>query len=382
MRPILFLSLLILFCSCAKKESTPAPRPPFSIETRPFGALPTGDSVSLYTLRNANGMTISVMNYGGIITSLTAPDRNGQFADVVLGYDSLPPYLPHNGFPYFGCIVGRYANRIGGAKFSLDGKSYSLAPNNGVNTLHGGIRGFDKALWHVTPTVSDSSADLVLRHESPDGEEGFPGTLNVTVTYRLTGRNALEIAYVAATDAPTVVNLTQHSYFNLAGAGTGDILSHELMINAEKFTPVDAGLIPTGELRPVAGTPMDFRAPTTIRNRVDDADEQITRGGGYDHNWVLNGTGDSLRLAAEARDPESGRTLEILTTEPGVQFYCGNFLDGSLTGKGNRVYNRRFGFCLETQHFPDSPNRPAFPSTVLRPGKQFLSRTTMRFSAR
>jgi aldose 1-epimerase len=381
MRHILPLCLLILVCACSRKEPAPAQHP-FSVTTRPFGTLPAGDSVRLFTLRNPAGMAVSVMNYGGIITSLTAPDKNGAYADVVLGYDSLSPYLPHPGFPYFGALVGRYANRIARGKFSLDGKSYALAVNNGVNALHGGIRGFDKVLWQVTPSTSDSSADLLLRYRSPDGEEGYPGTLDVTVTYRLTRGNSLEITYASTTDAPSIVNLTQHSYFNLAGAGRRDILDHELMINADLFTPVDDGLIPTGTLQDVGGTPMDFRSPTPIGKRISLVDEQLKRGGGYDHNWALHRTGGGLERAAEARDPESGRTLEILTTEPGLQFYSGNFLDGTLTGKGNHVYGHRFGFCLETQHFPDSPHHPGFPSTVLRPGEEYHSTTIMRFSVR
>jgi len=339
-----------------------------------------GKQVFLYALSNGKGMEARITNYGGIVVSLVVPDRANAPGDVVLGYDSLSSYLKAT--PYFGAIVGRYGNRIGKAKFTLDGKEYTLKANDGPNTLHGGLKGFDKVVW--TPDESTPSTEPVLRltYVSPDGEEGYPGTLTATVTYTLTDSNELRIDYAATTDKPTVLNLTHHSYFNLAGAGSGDILSHELMLNADRFTPIDSGLITTGELRSVEGTPMDFRTPTAIGARIGAKDEQLRLGRGYDHNWVLNRTGDGLSLAARVFEPKSGRVMEVWTTQPGIQFYTGNFLDGSNVGKGGKVYAYRTGLCLETQHFPDSPNKPQFPSTVLRPGEKFASTTVYRFMTR
>jgi aldose 1-epimerase len=294
---------------------------------------------------------------------------------VALGFDSLEPYL--KGHPFFGAIAGRYGNRIAKGRFALNGKTYSLAVNNGPNHLHGGVKGFDKHVWQAQ--VSGSNA-LVLTRRSPDGEEGYPGNLDVRITYTLTDRNELVVDYHATTDKPTPVNLTQHTYFNLAGQG--DILGHEMAIEADRYTPVDSDLIPTGELAPVAGTPFDFRTPTAIGARIDASNPQIANGRGYDHNWVLNRSGSGLQPAAHVFDPVSGRTLDVFTTEPGVQFYTGNFLDGTLTGKGGTVYRRRTGFCLETQHFPDSPNQPAFPSTILEPGREYRTQTVFRFGVR
>ena len=348
-----------------------APRP------EPFGTTDRGEAVSLYTLKNAHGMEARVLAYGGIIVSLQVPDRNGRLDDVVLGFDSLADY--ERGSPYFGAIVGRYGNRIARGRFTLDGRTYPLATNNGPNHLHGGVRGFDKVVWKVAPFQHADSVGLVLTYTSPDGEEGYPGTLQATVTYTLTDGNQLIFDYHATTDRATPVNLTQHSYFNLAGEGSGDILGHELTINADRFTAVDATLIPTGTLTPVEGTPFDFRKPTTIGARIDQKDEQLAHGPGYDHNWVLNRKGSGLELAARLRDPKSGRTLEVMTIEPGVQFYAGNFLDGTIKGKGAHEYGRRSGLCLETQHFPDSPNHANFPSTVLRPGQEYRSKTVWRF---
>jgi len=330
-------------------------------------------NADLYTLTNKNGVECAITNFGGRVVSLKVPDRAGRMADVVLGFDKLDGYLQKN--PYFGSLVGRYGNRIAKGKFTLDGREYTLARNNGENALHGGLKGFDSVYWeaHV------EGGKLVLHYTSKDGEEGYPGTLETTVTYSLDDDNALRIDYFAATDKPTVLNLTNHSYFNLAGQGEGDILSHRVKLNADRFTPVDAGLIPTGELRPVEGTPFDFRQPAEIGARVNDPDEQLKLGGGYDHNFVVNGQAGTLRPAAEVTEPKSGRVMEVLTTEPGVQFYIGNFLDGTLTGKGGKVYQKRYGFCLETQHFPDSPNQPKFPSVVLRPGERFQSTTVYRF---
>lgn len=344
-----------------------------------FGTLPGGERAGLYVLRNARGMEARITNYGGTVVSLLVPDKAGRTADVVLGYDSLAPYLADS--PYFGCVVGRYGNRIGKARFTLDGKEYALAANNGVNHLHGGVSGFDKKLWRVVREPAAGDQSLALATTSPDGEEGYPGTLDVTVTYSLTDANELAIDYEAVTDEPTVVNLTHHGYFNLGGHASGLITGHLLRLRADRYTPVDEGLIPTGELRPVEGTPFDFREPATIGARIDAADEQIKFGGGYDHNYVLTRLGPGLEPAARVTDPASGRVMEVLTTEPGVQFYSGNFLDGHHVGKGGARYARRSGLCLETQHFPDSPNRPAFPSVRLAPGETYRSRTVYRFSA-
>lgn len=333
--------------------------------------------MELFTLKNPAGMEVRVTNYGGIVTSLKVPDREGKFDDVVLGYDSLAGYLKST--PYFGAIVGRYANRIGKAQFALDGKTYQLAANDGPNTLHGGIKGFDKAVWQADTFERPGESGLVLTLVSPDGEEGFPGAVALKVTYTLTDKNELAFDYHATTGKPTIINLTHHGYFNLGGAGAGDILGHELTINADRFTPVDATLIPTGVLASVAGTPFDFRSKTAIGARIDANDPQIKLGGGYDHNYVLNRQGSELVLAARVEEPQTGRLMEVSTTEPGMQLYTGNFLDGSITGKSGHAYRRRNGLCLETQHFPDSPNKPAFPSTTLRPGEEFNSRTVYRF---
>jgi len=350
-----------------------------TIVKEPFGTLPDGRAVDLYVLSNANGMQVSIMTFGGIVTTLTAPDRNGDFADIVLGFDRLGGYLAEH--PYFGAIIGRYGNRIGKGRFTLDGQQYTLATNNNENHLHGGITGFDKVVWQANEMATPSGPQLRLSYVSEDGEEGYPGALDVTVTYTLTADDELRIDYRATTDKPTPVNLTNHSYFNLAGQGNGDILGHEMLVNADRFTPVNSGLIPTGELRMVEGTPMDFRTPVSIGARIDDEDEQLGFGLGYDHNWVLGTGGAEFSLAARVYEPTTGRSMEVLTTEPGVQFYTGNFLDGTLMGKGGKVYQHRYGFCLETQHYPDSPNRPEFPTTVLRPGEEYRTTTIYRFSA-
>jgi len=356
-----------------------APRP------QPFGMTHRGEAVSLYTLKNAHGMEAKVLDYGGIILSLRVPDRNGRLDDVVLGFDSLGDY--ERGSPYFGAIIGRYGNRIARGRFTLDGRTSTLATNNGPNHLHGGVRGFDKVVWTAAQFERGDSVGLVLNYTSPDGEEGYPGTLRATVTYTLTGKNELIFDYQATTDRPTPVNLTQHSYFNLAGDGKGDILGHLVTLNADRFTPVDSTLIPSGEIKSVAGTPFDFRTSAAIGARIDRNDEQLRYGRGYDHNFVLNkggqggqgGTGGDMTLAARVYEPTSGRVMEISTTEPGLQFYSGNFLDGTLRGKQGVVYGHRSGFAMETQHFPDSPNKPAFPSTILRPGEEYRSRTIYRF---
>jgi aldose 1-epimerase len=335
--------------------------------------------VEQFTMTNRNGIEIRAITYGGIIVSVKTPDRTGAFDDVALGFDSLPGYVKSS--PYFGALVGRYGNRIGKARFTLGGRTYTLAANNGPNSLHGGLVGFDKVVWAAEPFTNDTSSGLLLTHTSPDGHEGFPGTVKVRVTYTLTDGDALAVDYHATTDKPTPVNLTQHAYWNLAGDGRRDILGHELTLDADAITAVDSTLIPTGELMPVAGTPFDFRKPTPIGARIDQRDHpQIVNGKGYDHNFVLaRGSATGLAHAARVVEPTTGRTLDILTTEPGIQFYSGNFLDGSVTGKAGRVYKHRFGFALETQHFPDSPNRPEFPSTILQPGQEYRSRTVFQF---
>lgn len=360
----------------ARETTTAMVRPQITMQA--FGVAASGEPVELYTLTNVNGLETRIMTYGGIVVSLKAPDRHGKLGDIVLGYKTLDGYLKNS--PYFGAIVGRYGNRIGKGSFSLKGMQYTLPKNNGENTLHGGIKGFDKVVWKAKEVKSKNGAGLKLTYLSKDGEEGFPGNLSVTVVYTLTNNNELKIEYSATTDKTTVVNLTHHSYFNLAGEGS--ILNHELMIEANKFTPVDSGLIPTGELRGVNGTPMDFTKSTVIGARIEQQDEQLTFGRGYDHNWVLNNRSGRLAIAARVSEPGSGRVMEVSTTEPGLQFYSGNFLDGSITGKGGQVYKQRYGFCLETQHFPDSPNKPGFPSTVLKPGQRYKTTTIYKFSAK
>jgi aldose 1-epimerase len=340
-----------------------------------FGTTADGTAVDVFTLRNAAGVEVRAMTYGAIITSIKVPDRSGTMGDVVLGFDALDGYLKQH--PFFGAIVGRYGNRIGKGRFTIDGKTYTLATNNGPNSLHGGIRGFDKFVWQAEPM--SGRAGVTFSRTSPDGEEGYPGTLAVRVGYELTDRNELIVDYHATTDKATPVNLTQHSYFNLAGQGSGDILQHQMMINADRYTPVDGTLIPTGELAAVKGTPFDFTTATPIGARINDSHPQLKNGQGYDHNWVLNRNADGVSLAARVVEPSTGRTLEVSTTEPGVQFYAGNFLDGTLTGKGGHVYQRRNGFCLETQHFPDSPNQPSFPSTIVKPGQEYSSKTVFTF---
>jgi aldose 1-epimerase len=392
-----------------------------NIESVPFGKTPGGTAVDLYRLTNRNGLVATITNYGGIVVSLLVPDREGKLGDVVLGYDTLAEYLAKS--PYFGCLVGRYGNRIAKGQFKLDGQTYSLAKNNGENHLHGGRIGFDKVVWAAKPlpkrvgsppampaahhrgrvwrgraSASEVGAGregaegqsepsqgshvdvgLQLQYVSPDGQEGYPGALSVTVTYILSDQDEFIVDYLATTDKATVVNLTHHSYFNLDGT-EGDTLGHLLTINADTFTSVDAGLIPTGEVRGVKGTPMDFTRPKPVGTDIGSKDPQLVIGNGYDHNWILRRNGEGLSLAARLVGPRSGRLMEILTTEPGIQFYGGGGLDGTIVGKGQKLYRPCYGLCLETQHYPNSPNQPDFPSTVLRPGETYRSRTVHRFS--
>ena len=378
--PIVLLAAAFTFMAIiSAREVTPPQTAKAGAVTRaPFGKLEDGSAVEIFTLTNVNGVEVRAITYGGIIQSWKVPDKAGKPVDVALGFDTIEGYQTNA--PFFGAIVGRYGNRIGNAQFTLDGRTYKLAANNGANNLHGGTKGFDKQVWTGEIVKSDRGQAVAFARTSPDGEEGFPGTLKVRVTYTLTDQNALIVDYEATTDKATPVNLTQHTYFNLAGEGSGTILDHQLMINADRYTPVSDSLIPTGELAPVGGTPFDFRKPTRIGERIDQGHEQLKNGRGYDHNWVLNRQNGGLQLAARAIEPKSGRTLEVTTTEPGVQFYAGNFLDGTLKGKQGHVYVRRSGFCLETQHFPDSPNKPSFPSTILKPGQQY--RTTTVFTVK
>jgi aldose 1-epimerase len=346
------------------------------ISQRPFGRTKDGTPVTLFTLRNNKGAEAGIINYGGLVIFLKVSDRNGHFDDVVLGYDNLADYIKES--PYFGAMIGRYGNRIAKGKFTLDGKEYTLAINNGPNALHGGIKGFDKVVWEPKVLATLDGPSLELRYTSKDGEEGYPGTLTVKATYTLAEDNALKLEFTATTDKDTVLNLTQHSYFNLAGKG--DILNHQVTIPADKFTPVDSTLIPTGELKPVDGTPFDFRTPTAIGARIGQDDEQLKFGGGYDHNWVINKQMGQLSLMGRVYEPTTGRVLEVFSTEPGLQFYTGNFLDGKLTGKGGWVYQFRNGFCMEAQHYPDSPNQPNFPSVVLKPGEVYRNTIIFKFS--
>ncbi len=349
------------------------------VTKQPWGKTADGQAVDLYTLTNASGASVQIATLGGTVVAINVPDKAGALGNVVLGFDTLDGFLtPH---PFFGVLVGRYGNRIGKAQFTLDGTTYTLAKNNGENSLHGGRKGFDKYVWKTREVPSKDGLAIELTHVSPDGDEGFPGTLTATVVYTWTDTNGLRLDYSATTDKPTVVNLTNHTYFNLSAGKSPTILDHQLQIIAARFTPVDKGLIPTGELRLVAGTPFDFTAGRRIGADIDlTKDEQIAFGGGYDHNFVLNGDAGTMRPAARVTEPTSGRVMEVSTAEPGVQFYTGNFLDGTITGRGGVKYVKRSGFCLETQHFPDSPNKPAFPSAVLRPGQTYKTSTQYTFS--
>jgi len=380
---ILAAMSFVFSVSCRPSENAPQPAAAggepakgavaMDIQRGPFGALADGTPVEAFLLTNSRGLKAKLMTYGATLVSLELPDRTGAFADCVLGYETLDGYLANS--PYFGSIVGRYGNRIAKGRFVLDGTAYTLAKNNGENHLHGGIKGFDKVVWAAEPFKAADGAGVKFTYLSRDGEEGYPGNLSVAVTYVLTNDDELRIDYEATTDKATVVNLTHHSYWNFAG-GVRDILGHELMLAADRFTPVDEGLIPTGELAPVAGTAMDFTAPALIGSRISEVK------GGYDHNYVLRSGGGAMALAARVYEPWSGRIMEIVTDQPGNQFYSGNFLDGTITGKAGRVYGRHWGFCLETQHFPDSPNKPDFPTTVLNPGQVYKTRTVHKFSVK
>jgi aldose 1-epimerase len=368
-----FSLIAITWPSAAADGPTVAP----SVARASYGRTPEGAAVDVYTLTNANGLEVRAITYGAYIVSLRTPDRQGKLDDVVLGFDSLAGYLGSGS--HMGSVVGRYGNRIANARFTLDGRTYALAANDGANHLHGGVKGFDRHVWSAEEVRRGDDVGVAFTFVSPDGDEGYPGRLKTTVTYTLTPKNELVVDYVATTDKATLVNLTQHSYFNLAGQQTGDILDHELTLHADRYTPVAAGLIPTGAIAPLDGTPLDFRQPTRIGARIDQEHEQLKLGRGYDHNYVVTRAGPGLVPAARVVEPKSGRVMEVLTTEPGIQLYTGNWL-GTETGKGGRVYPKRSGFCLETQHYPDSPNRPEFPSTVVRPGETYSSKTVFAFS--
>jgi aldose 1-epimerase len=368
--------VMVLLISMGAYDAQTGSAPKRGVTRAPFGTTRDGKGVEIYTLTNSHGVEMRVITYGGIITSLKVPDRSGHLGDIVLGFDTLDGYLKDP--PYFGALIGRYGNRIAKGQFTLDGKTFKLATNNGPNHLHGGVKGFDKVVWNAVPGSDANSVSVTLSRRSPDGEEGYPGNLQATVRYTLTDKNELAIDYRATTDQATPVNLTQHSYFNLAD-DANDILGHELTIHASRYTPVDDTLIPTGELAAVDGTPFDFRKATAIGARITVDNVQLKNGRGYDHNWVLDRSGSGLLLAARVVDPKSGRTLDVATTEPGLQFYSGNFLDGTITGKSGRVYGHRTGLCLETQHYPDSPNHSNFPSPILRPGQTYSSQTVFTF---
>lgn len=385
---ILIGSAIVFAVASCNRKSTETQAMNDSVQTQanakvsvaPFGAMPDGTPISQYTLVNSQGMTMKVINYGGIITHLIAPDRTNTFEDVVLGYDSLSDYLKSS--PYFGALIGRYGNRIAKGKFTLDGKTYRLGQNNGPNNLHGGPKGFDQRVWTIDEHAVDNGAALKLTYLSRDMEEGYPGNVQAEVIYHLTDSNELKINYRATTDKKTIINLTQHTYFNLSGDTKRDILGHELMINADQFIPVDKTLIPTGELKSVSETPFDFKTPVAIGSRIDKDDQQLKFGGGYDHCWVLKDAGDSLKAASTLHDPASGRVMSVYTTEPGIQFYSGNFLDGSITGKYGVVYKKGYGLCLETEHYPDSPNQKNFPPVILNPGEVYKTQTTYRFTVK
>ena len=370
MKNVLMLFVALVMFACTNKQSLP-----LLLEEATFKTELNGKAVELFTLNNTNGTTLQITNYGGRIINLWTPDKNGDFEDIVVGYETLAEYLKSNEI-YYGTLIGRYGNRIAKGKFTLNDSVYSLATNNDANHLHGGVNGFNNVVWDARK-INDQKLDLT--YLSHDGEEGYPGNLNVKVIYTLTDDDELKTEYWATTDKPTPINLTQHSFFNLKGAGNGDVNEHIMQIFADAYTPVDAGLIPTGEIAPVSGTPFDFRTPIAIGARVNNDSEQLKFGGGYDHNWVLNKAETGLNYAAKVIEPESGRTLEVFTNEPAMQFYGGNFMDGSDSGKGGKVFDYRGALCLETQHYPDSPNQPSFPSTILNPGEEYYSICIYKF---
>jgi aldose 1-epimerase len=374
---LIVLFLVIIFNSCTKIYKK---MQVLKIDKIQFGETMDGTDVDQYILSNKSGMEVRIITYGGIITSWTAPDKNGDYKDIALGYNTLAEYEAET--PYFGALIGRYGNRIAKGKFSLDDQEYTLAVNNGVNHLHGGLKGFDKVVWDAKTIVSDSTVSLELSYLSKDMEEGYPGNLETKVTYKLNNKDELSVSYEATTDKPTIVNLTQHSYFNLTADFNQDILSHELVINADSFLPVDNTLIPTGEFRGVTGTPFDFRTSKTIGTHIDNENIQLKNGLGYDHCWVLNDQDTGVRFVASAYEPVSGRLLEVFSDEPGIQFYSGNFLDGTLLSKNKGMYQHRTGFCLETQHYPNSPNQENFPSVRLNPGEKYKSKIVFRFTTK
>jgi aldose 1-epimerase len=378
---IIYLSvfIIVIFCSITSCTNTKN-MATVTIEKKPFGQTANGDEVDQFILSTKKGMEISIITYGGIITSWTAADKNGDYRDIALGYNTLAEYEAET--PYFGALIGRYGNRIAKGKFSIDGEAYTLAVNNGENHLHGGLKGFDKVVWDAKTIVNDSTASLELSYLSKDMEEGYPGNLQTKVTYTLNNNDELRVKYEAKTDKPTIVNLTQHSYFNLTADFNQPISDHELVINADSFLPVDSSLIPTGEFRNVAETPFDFRSPKSIGKQINAENIQIKNGLGYDHCWVLNDQEKGVRFVASAYESVSGRLLEIFSDEPGIQFYSGNFLDGTLPSKSKGIYQHRTGFCLETQHYPDTPNQKNFPSVRLNPGESYQSHTVFRFSFR
>ena len=377
---ILSILLFLSFISCENITKENEIMSLVNIDKKPFGVTKDGIDINQYILKNANGMQITVINYGGIITSWKAKDRDGSYEDIVLGFDNLSDY--ESSSPYFGALIGRYGNRIKEGKFTLDGVDYTLEVNNGENHLHGGVKGFDKVIWEVEKEVKESSASLILRHISTDMEEGYPGNLDVKVIYTLTNDDELKVRYEAETDKKTIVNLTQHSYFNLSANLSRDILAHQITIDADSFLPVDKTLIPSGELRDVEGTPFDFRVPKRVGDDINEDYTQLTFGNGYDHCWVLNNQNEGVRFVASAYDTLSGRSLEIFSDQPGIQFYSGNFLDGTLKSKDGGNYEFRSGFCLETQHYPNSPNQESFPSVILNPGEKYNTETIFRFSTR
>ena len=383
---LIAVTTAIGFVNCKQGAKTDKPSEPMKQESKstivkkPYGTTADDEAVDLYKLKNSSGMQVDIITYGGRIVNLSVPDKNGNFSNVVLNFDSLDQYQESN--PFFGALVGRYGNRIANAKFSLNGTEYTLAANNGPNSLHGGTKGFDKVVWKVEDFKEGDDASLKLSYLSKDMEEGFPGSLAVTVTYTLTDDNALKVDYEATTDKATIVNLTQHAYFNLSGDFTTNILDHELTLDANQLVPVDATLIPTGSLTDVAATPFDFTSPKVIGQDIDADDDQIKKGGGYDHCWVLNNQNTGMRNVATVHDPKTGRVMNVSTTEPGIQFYTGNFLDGTLPIPGGGTYAKRSGLCLETQHYPDSPNQAGFPSVVLNPGEKYATTTSFKFTAK